>query len=338
MNELIKYLIIFVMIYGVSYILYKYAIPILYRLKFGQVIREEGIEEHKKKSGTPTMGGIIFIIVSVFSFLIYITIDNSLNNYIHIIICMLLFGIVGFVDDYLKIVYKNPKGLDSRIKFISQICISLIFIYFNFISGHKLNEMKFMIPFTNNIIDMSVDMFFRISFVVIVVLYITAVNNGVNFSDGLDGLCASITIIISIMFIILSKKMLTGQKEDNLIVLNILVLSTISAFLAYNKYPAKVFMGDTGSLFIGSYVAFMALLLDIELYIFIFGIIYFIEVLSVIIQVTYFKKTGGKRFFKMAPIHHHFEKCGMKEQQIVVMFSFITLIACLITYRALILK
>lgn len=338
MNDSIKYILIFVLSYLVTYLLYKLAIPILFKLKFGQVVREEGIKEHMKKSGTPTMGGIVFIAVSVFLFLIYIIFNHTANRYIHIIICMLLFGIVGFVDDYLKIVYKNPKGLESKIKFILQIAISLVFIYFNFFTAESLNEISLTIPFTNNVVDMSINTVLKIVFVIIIVLYITAVNNGVNFSDGLDGLCASITIIISIMFIVLSGKLLALEKLDSLIVLNILVVGSVSAFLAYNKYPAKIFMGDTGSLFLGSYVAFMALLLDIELYIFVFGIIYFIEVLSVIIQVVYFKKTGGKRFFKMAPIHHHFEKSGWNEKQIVVMFSFITLIACLMTYRALILK
>ena len=333
-----RYMIIFIITLIISLESFKLFIPFLHKLKFGQVVREEGIEAHMKKSGTATMGGIVFIIVSVIVSSIYMIYNQTFISNFHILLCMLLFGIVGFADDYLKIIYKNPKGLNSKIKFVAQIVISLLFIYINYYSKLSNDTVDLRIPLTNNIIDLSKTFVSNLVFVIIMFLYITAVNNGVNFSDGLDGLCGTITVIVGIMFMMLSIKTLNANKADSMIVLNIAVIASLVGFLHYNRYPAKVFMGDTGSLFLGAYVAFMATVLDIQLYVFIFGVIYFIEVLSVIIQVTYFKKTGGKRFFKMAPIHHHFEKCGMSEKQIVSMFSFITLIACLITYRALVFR
>ena len=153
-------------------------------------------------------------------------------------------------------------------------------------------------------------------------------NNGVNFTDGIDGLCTMVTIVVAIFYISISK----DQKTNELLYINLLILAILLAFIIFNHYPAKIFMGDTGSLFLGAYVAFMAIALDVQYYLPIFGFIYMIEVLSVIIQVTYFKLSGGKRIFKMAPIHHHFEKCGFSENQIVAMFTGVTIVACIIAY------
>ena len=160
------------------------------------------------------------------------------------------------------------------------------------------------------------------------IFIIVGTNNGVNFTDGIDGLCALVTIVVSIFYISLS----VGRETNELLYINLLILAILLAFLIFNHHPAKIFMGDTGSLFLGAYVAFMAIALGVEYYLPIFGIIYMVEVLSVILQVSYFKLTHGKRLFKMAPIHHHFEKCGFSENQIVALFTFVTVIACVIAY------
>ena len=209
-----------------------------------------------------------------------------------------------------------------------QLCSGLLFIYCIFFNSLNINILPTRIVFhlTKHIVEFNgVNI---IIFVLILLFIILGTNNGVNFTDGLDGLCSSVTIIVAILFFIVSLKV----NEYELAVINISVVASLFGFLIYNHYPAKIFMGDTGSLFLGAYVAFMAILLDIEMLIPVFGFIYLIEIVSVIMQVSYFKWTHGKRIFLMTPIHHHFEKMGMKEYQIVLMFDLITIVLSVLSY------
>lgn len=307
-NILFNPVFLFFLIFIVSVILFYECTIVLHNLQFGQVIRNDGPETHLKKAGTPTMAGIVFIIVFLIVEVFLLILKDYINGTkaLKIVIFIVIFGFIGMIDDYLKVTKKNTKGLPSIFKLILQI----LFAGFGLIICFNYNTMSNLFEF------------------IFLIFIIVGTNNGVNFTDGLDGLCSFVTIIVSLLFIIVS----FDAKDMEMLYVNLLVLAMLLAFLIFNRYPAKLFMGDTGSLFLGAYVAFMAIALKMEYYLPIFGFIYMIEVLSVIIQVSYFKITKGKRIFKMAPIHHHFEKCGMTENQVVLMFSIITLIGCVITY------
>ena len=299
---------LFILIFITSVILFYAAWIELGALQLGQVVRDDGPESHLKKSGTPTMAGlvfiIIFLIVEVFLLILKDYINGTLALKINIFI--IIFGFIGLIDDYLKVTKKNTKGLPGIFKLILQI----LFAGFGLIICFNYNTMS------------------NIAVFAFLIFIIVGTNNGVNFTDGIDGLCALVTIVVSIFYISLS----VGRETNELLYINLLILAILLAFLIFNHHPAKIFMGDTGSLFLGAYVAFMAIALGVEYYLPIFGIIYMVEVLSVILQVSYFKLTHGKRLFKMAPIHHHFEKCGFSENQIVALFTFVTVIACVIAY------
>lgn len=298
----------FIIFFVFSFVSFVFARKILIKKQFGQVVRNDGPETHLKKSGTPTMAGVVFIFIFlIFEFLLLVFKDY-INGTIalKINIFIIIFGFIGFIDDYLKVTKKNTKGLPSLFKLILQI----LFAGFFLIICVKYNTMS------------NIFMFMFLIFIIV------GTNNGVNFTDGLDGLCAMVTIVISIFYIVLSIKF----ENNEFLLINIVILSILLSFMYYNHYPAKLFMGDTGSLFLGAYVAFMAIMFKIEFLLPIYGFIYMIEVLSVIIQVSYFKISGGKRIFKMAPIHHHFEKCGLSENEIVIIFTLITAILCVITY------
>ena len=299
---------LFFLIFIVSVVLFYECTIVLHNLQFGQVVREDGPETHRKKAGTPTMAGIVFIIIFLIVEVFLLILKDYINGTkaLKIVIFIVIFGFIGMIDDYLKVTKKNTKGLPSLFKLIFQI----LFAGFGLIICFNYNTMSNLFEF------------------IFLIFIIVGTNNGVNFTDGLDGLCSLVTIIVSLLFIIVSFDM----KNMEMLYVNLLVLAMLLAFLIFNHYPAKLFMGDTGSLFLGAYVAFMAISLKMEYYLPIFGFIYMIEVLSVIIQVSYFKITKGKRIFKMAPIHHHFEKCGMTENQVVFMFSMITLVGSIITY------
>ncbi len=294
------------------------AIPLLKKLKASQTEREELIE-HKKKEGTPTMGGVIFIIPIVVTYMVF-----SFGNYqwISVLLLSLGFGIIGFIDDYLKVVKKRPDGFKAKAKFLLQLLLCILFIiwvyYFNF-------DMSIIVPFASNPVKLG---FFEIPFFIFVIM---GTVNGVNFTDGLDGLATSVTLVVAVFFVN-AALFLSGLIPPNYLNLMIPVIGALIGFLVYNKYPARVFMGDTGSLFLGGYVAAVSIMLRIPLFILIFGIIYLTEVLSVIIQVLYFKKTKGKRVFRMAPIHHHFELGGMEEKKIVMVFSCITFLAATVSF------
>lgn len=293
-------------------------IPVLHRLKFGQTERSDGPQSHLKKNGTPTMGGIMFLLGIVLSSLCFAW---KYPQLIPVLFATIGFGIIGFLDDYLKIVMRRSDGLYPKQKMLGQLIVAGIFTYYCMTRiGTEL-----IIPFTGG---KTVDI--KWLYIVFCPFVMIATDNGVNFSDGLDGLCSSVTVMVSTFFAVVALGAANGVS-----VLCTAVTGGLMGFLLFNVHPAKIFMGDTGSLALGGFVAAVACVLKMPLFILLVGLIYVIEVLSVMIQVAYFKKTGGKRFFKMAPIHHHFELSGYSETQIVAIFSIVTAILCLVSYLAL---
>ena len=298
-------------------------VPILKKLKVGQIERDDGPESHLKKQGTPTMGGIIImlgiIIVTIASYIYYSNIDVSVaKNLIPILGLTIGFGVIGFIDDFKKLVLKNTKGLKPSLKMLGLLIISVIYVMY-LIKGLNLGTDTY-IPILKQYINIPI--FAYIPFAIFVIL---ATTNAVNLTDGIDGLSSSVcTIIITCLTIIAT---IFGVKE--IIVFGAIVIGAVLGFLIFNIHPAKVFMGDTGSLFLGGVISGIALYLKVPLILIVIAIIPVIETLSVIIQVVYFKKTG-KRVFKMAPIHHHLELSDWRENQVVMLFSVITLVACII--------
>lgn len=320
-NETILAIII---AFAISAVLCPIVIPFLHKLKFGQQVREDGPQAHLKKSGTPTMGGLMILTSIIITSLFYI---RSYPKIIPVLFVTVGFGIIGFLDDYIKIVMKRSEGLNPMQKILGQIVITGIFAYYLVNSGEVGTAI--LIPFTGgfqNGLYMDLGWLF-IPFVFFVML---GTDNGVNFTDGLDGLCTSVTILVATFMTIIA----IGEKSG-ISPITGAVVGSLLGFLLFNVYPAKVFMGDTGSLALGGFVAASAFMMRMPLFIAIIGLIYLVEVLSVIIQVTYFKKTGGKRIFKMAPIHHHFELCGWSETRVVAVFSITTAILCLVAYLGL---
>ena len=297
-------------------------INILHRMKFGQEVRDDGPQTHLKKQGTPTMGGILFLIAISIGILPFI---GEVSGLLPAYLLGLGFGIVGFVDDYLKVVKHQSEGFNPKQKMASQIVISLLYIAFLYFYSGRAND--FLLPFVKETSWSLGILFFPVSLFII-----TATDTGANFTDGIDGLCSSVTAVI-VFFLFLVDRIILGGAE--LGALPGAVLGGLLGFLCFNAHPAKVFMGDTGSLALGGFVVAMAIQTGTALYIPLFAFVYFVEVLSVIMQVTYFKMTHGKRIFKMAPIHHHFELLGWSETQVVTIFTIITILACFITGLAL---
>jgi len=294
-------------------------LPLLKRLKFGQHVRDDGPESHLKKQGTPTMGGVIFLLGILIASLFWAREDK---NIIPIFLAMFSFGMIGFLDDWLKIRKRQSEGLTSWQKFSFQAFVAIIYLVVGLWT--QMLSTQIIIPFTYGYkIDLG------LFFVPIMLIVILGTVNGVNLTDGLDGLATSVTSMVSIFFI-LAAILLKADQE----IMPAIVLGGLLSFLLYNTYPAKVFMGDTGSLALGGFVASMAIGLEVPLFILLFGVIYLIESLSVILQVGYYKKTK-KRIFKMAPIHHHFELSGMAETQVVTYFTIITVIMSLIAILAM---
>ncbi|MCI6188690.1 MAG: phospho-N-acetylmuramoyl-pentapeptide-transferase [Clostridium sp.] len=313
-----KIIIAFVLSLGVSLLLGPLIIPMLHKLKFGQNIREEGPKNHLKKAGTPTIGGLIFITSTIVSMIImrYKLSDEAMV----VMYGMLAFGLIGFLDDMLKIIHKHNEGLTSKQKFLLQLLFSVIAAWYGYTSiGTEIS-----IPFTNIQVNLGW------IFIPFVMFYFVALTNAVNLTDGLDGLNTSVTIIVMIFFAIVS----FGTGHKSVAVFSVALIGGLIGFLKYNRYPAKVFMGDTGSIALGGAISTILLVLKNPLVIIIVGGIYVLETVSVIIQVTYYKKTK-KRFFKMAPIHHHFEQLGWSEVKIVAVFSAITAILCLVGFISL---
>ena len=295
-------------------------IPKLKEMKFGQTVRTEGPQSHLAKNGTPTMGGVMIIMSILISTLLF-----SKFNFFTIIslVSMLGFGLVGFLDDYIKVVKKRSLGLTPKQKIIGQVSLALLIPISQLIFKPEMT--KLIIPFFNTKLDLG------ILYVPFMAFVIIGTVNAVNLTDGLDGLSSSITVIVSIFFIVIS--IITGVKEVS--VFSASVTGACLGFLVFNKYPAKVFMGDTGSMALGGAIVGMATLTNLTLFIPIIGGIYFAEALSVIIQVVSFK-TRKKRIFKMAPLHHHFEQCGWKETTVVKNFCLTSILLLAISFLSVI--
>lgn len=304
----------------ISLILGLVCIPILHRLKFGQNIREEGPKSHMKKAGTPTMGGIIFILSSIIS--IAILVRDPSDEAMVALYAFIAFGVIGALDDGLKIIHKKNLGLKSSQKMVLLLIVSTVLGYYyatNFTDGTTI-----IVPFLQKSWDLGK------WYVPFMVLYYAATTNAVNLTDGLDGLATSITLLVMTFFALLS----FGLGHYTLSIFCGVVAGALLGFLRYNAFPAQVIMGDTGSLALGGAVAAVAMILKLPLLVIIVGGIYAIETLSVILQVASFKLTG-KRIFKMSPLHHHFELSGWHETKIVSVFSIITVILCLIAFLSL---
>lgn len=320
-NETILAIII---AFAVSAILCPIVIPFLHKLKFGQQVRDDGPQAHLKKQGTPTMGGLVILTGTVVTSVFYL---KDYPKIIPVLFVTVGFGIIGFLDDYIKIVMKRSEGLNPKQKLLGQIVITGIFCWYLLTSSEVGTAL--LIPFTGGF-DNGYYLDLGWLFVPFVFFVVLGTDNGVNFTDGLDGLCTSVTILVATFMTVVAIGENTGISP-----ITGAVVGSLLGFLLFNVYPARVFMGDTGSLALGGFVASSAFMMQIPLFIAIVGLIYLVEVLSVIIQVTYFKKTGGKRIFKMAPIHHHFELCGWPETRVVAVFSIVTAILCLVAYLGL---
>ena len=295
-------------------------LPILKRKKIGQNIREVGPKSHLKKAGTPTMGGIIFIIAALILSLIYLPLDR-LEVWI-VILSTIGFGAIGFIDDFRKLILKQSEGLSPRGKIILQFGLALLISVLAYIND-KDSITSFVIPFTDTSIRLG------ILGIPIMIFIIVGTTNATNLTDGLDGLLATVSLPVFITLAIIGK----GTNNE---VFSYIMLGSLLGFLIFNSNPAAVFMGDTGSMAIGGAIVAMAINLKIPLYLIIFGGIYVLETLSVIIQVTSYRHRNKKRVFLMTPIHHHFELKGYKEQKIVVAFAVVSVIFCMITLAALV--
>jgi len=298
-------------------------VPILRRLKVGQIERKEGPQSHLKKQGTPTMGGVIMIIsilaMSVLMYLEYIKSEPEvIKNFIPLVLVTIGFGIIGFIDDFKKLVLKNTDGLKPLYKMIGLLLISVGFVIY------LLKIMNLgtdtLIPILKSYITLPIIIY--IPFAIFVMLGTT---NAINLTDGIDGLATTVTTIIIACLTVIG--IINEIKE--VVILGSIVCGVNLGFLLFNMHPAKVFMGDTGSLLLGGVVVSMALYLKMPLILVIIAFIPVLETLSVIIQVAYFKKTG-KRIFKMSPLHHHFELSGWNENKVVTVFGFITLVMCVV--------
>ncbi len=301
--------------FGISVLMGPVVIPFLRRLKIGQTIRDDGPETHLKKAGTPTMGGLMILTAVVVTSLFYI---KDYPNIIPILFLTLGFGLIGFLDDYIKVVLKRSLGLRAWQKMALQILVTGIFAYY--VSVVLQWDLSMKIPFMG---DKYID--FGIWNIPLLFFVIIGTDTGTNFTDGLDGLASSVTVLVATFFTVVAIGTSSGIEP-----ITCAAVGALLGFLLFNFHPASVFMGDTGSLALGGFVAATAYMLQMPLYLVIVGLVYVVEVLSVIIQVTYFKLSHGKRIFKMAPIHHHFEKCGWKETKVVAVFTIVTAVLCLI--------
>ncbi|MDR3983670.1 MAG: phospho-N-acetylmuramoyl-pentapeptide-transferase [Dysosmobacter sp.] len=302
----------------------RFLIPELRKLKAGQEIREDGPTWHKSKAGTPTMGGIMFILgggVTVF----VLGWDAMLRgSFVHLYVYLfaLIFGIIGFVDDYRKVRQHQNEGLTAKQKFVLQLAAAVVFLCLMRYEGLLSNALY--IPFANVTVTVN-----WIVYLVFAAFVIVGCVNAVNLTDGIDGLACSVTFVVMVFFTV-TGTLWSAQDRQGLF--PAALAGGLAAFFVYNHHPAKVFMGDTGSLFLGGAVAALAFAMDMPLILILVGIIYIAETMSDIIQVTYFKATHGKRFFKMAPLHHHLELSGWSEAKLVAVFSGITLVFCALAF------
>ena len=305
--------------FAISALLGPIVIPFLRRLKVGQTERKER-ESHLKKNGTPTMGGLMILASIIITSVFYV---KDYPKIVPILFMTVGFGVIGFLDDYLKVVLRRSDGLLAWQKMLCQIVVTTVFaVYMGCYSDVPLTM---LIPFSGG-------KYLDLGWGAFPVLYLAVIGtvNGTNFTDGLDGLASSVTIMVATFFSVVAIGTNAGIAP-----ITCAVVGALLGFLLFNVYPASVFMGDTGSLALGGFVVSAAYMMQMPLFIVIVGLIYLVEVLSVIIQVTYFKKTGGKRIFRMAPIHHHFELGGWSETRVVAVFSITTAILCMIALLGL---
>ena len=298
-------------------------IPILKKLKVGQIEREEGPQSHLSKQGTPTMGGVIMllaiIISTIIAFIYYSSKDtNVIKNMIPLLIMTVGIGIIGFIDDFKKLILKNTKGLKPSYKMLGLLIISVIFVMY--IIKFAGIDGEILIPFTKNIVTLPIWIY--IPFAIFVILGTT---NAVNLTDGIDGLGGSISVIIIATLTVFG----IIFESTEIVIFGSIVCGAILGFLIFNIHPAKVFMGDTSSLMLGGIISAMAIYLKVPILLILIAIVPVLETLSVILQIAYYKKTGN-RIFKMAPLHHHFELSGWSENKVVSIFSIITTIVCII--------
>lgn len=304
-------------------------IPALRALKAGQSIRQVGPNWHNSKAGTPTMGGLMFIFASLILCLLFGIrgMKNGDFSALYVLALSFCFGLIGFLDDFFKVKFKRNLGLTALQKSMLQMAVSAIYLYVLYLEG--LMTCDLYIPFFNVTVYVNPIVYFILAMFIMV-----GTVNAVNITDGLDGLATGVTIPVMAFFLVAS----IAAKQYTLALFPATLLGGLGAFLTYNFHPAKVFMGDTGSLFLGGAVCGMAFALDMPLILVLVGIIYLIETLSDIIQVTYFKLTHGKRVFKMAPIHHHFEMCGWSEEKIFTIAVSITTLMCVLAWIGIRLK
>ncbi len=301
--------------FAISVLLGPVVIPFLRRLKIGQTERTEGPESHLKKNGTPTMGGILILVSVVVTSLLFV---RDYPKIIPVLFLTLGFGLVGFLDDYIKVVLRRSMGLRAWQKFALQILVTGVFAFY--LLHYTDVSLAMKVPF---LADVYLDFgWFNIPFLFFAVI---GTVNGTNFTDGLDGLASSVTVLVATFFTVVAIGTNSGIEP-----ITCAVVGALLGFLLFNVHPASVFMGDTGSLALGGFVAATAYMMQMPLFIVIVGLVYVVEVLSVMMQITYFKATGGKRIFKMAPIHHHFELCGWSETRVVAVFSIVTALLCLV--------
>ncbi len=309
--------------FAITAVLGPVVIPVLRKLKVGQTEREE-LKSHLKKAGTPTMGGLMILAGIIATSLIYM---RDYPGILPILFVTVGFGIIGFLDDYLKVVLRRSDGLLPWQKMAGQILVTVVFIFY--MNQYTEGATKMLIPFTGGFAD---GMYLDLGWLAAPVMFLAILGtvNGANFTDGLDGLASSVTVLIATFFSVVAVGTGSGIEP-----VTCAVVGALLGFLLFNVYPASVFMGDTGSLALGGFVASTAYVLHMPIFILIVALIYWVELLSVMIQVTYFKKTGGKRIFRMAPIHHHFELGGWSETRVVAVFSITTAILCLVGLLAL---
>ncbi len=301
--------------FAISVVLVPAGIPFLRRLKVGQTVRDEGPESHLKKNGTPTMGGILILISITITSVFFV---KDYPKIIPVLFLTLGFGLIGFLDDYIKVVLRRSLGLRVWQKFLLQIIVTGVFTFY--LLHYTDVSLVMKVPFVSELyLDFG---WFNIPILFFIVI---GTVNGTNFTDGLDGLASSVTVLVATFFSVVAIGTGSGIEP-----VTCAVVGALLGFLLFNVHPASVFMGDTGSLALGGFVAAAAYMMQMPLFIVIVGFIYMVEVLSDIIQVTYFKMTGGKRIFKMAPIHHHFELCGWSETRVVAVFSIVTALLCLV--------
>lgn len=306
--------------FGVSAVLGPVVIPFLRRLKASQTVRTEGPKSHLRKNGTPTMGGILFLAGVLVSCMFFVR-ENPKT--VPILFLTLGFGLVGFCDDYIKVVLKRSMGLTPLQKLLGQLAVTAVFA--GYVTRCLNLDLAMKIPFMpGRLLD------FGVWNVPVLFFVVLGTVNGVNFTDGLDGLAGSVTLLVAVFFSVVAIG--TGSRTEPV---TCAVAGGLLGFLLFNVHPASVFMGDTGSLALGGFVAGTAYMLQMPLFIPIVGAVYMVEVLSVILQVTYFKLSGGRRIFKMTPLHHHFELSGWSETKIVAVFSIITALLCLVALTAL---